>query len=66
MTPLEQPVTEETLETPTIRRVLDRLMVMGVDPKVRLIALLVVGLAAWILTIVNFPLEDAIPRYADF
>ena len=66
MTQHEQPMTDQSAEVPVAHRALGRLIAIGSNPKVRLIALLVAGIAAWILVIANFPLEDAIPRYADF
>jgi len=62
----EKPVTEQSTHVPAVIRALGRLIEMGSDPKLRLIALLLAGLIAWIVVILNFPLEVAIPRYADF
>lgn len=36
------------------------------DPRVRLVVLLIVGVIAWILFFRNYPLEPAVPRYAEF
>ena len=57
---------ESTDAVLSLRRLLDRAMELGSAPRVRLIVLLVAGLVAWLLVLANFPLEVAVPRYADF
>ena len=57
---------ESTDAVLSLRRLLDRAMELGSAPRVRLIVLLLAGLVAWLLVLANFPLEVAVPRYADF
>ncbi len=62
----ENGVAQHTWNIEAARQLVERLIAWGVDPKVRLFVLLAAGVVAWLLVFLSFPLEDAVPRNADF
>jgi hypothetical protein len=54
-------------EAPGRRDQIEALIVrLQTDAQIRYWALLVAGIVGWVLVVLNYPLEDAVPRYAAF